>query len=72
MLYLIQVIVGTPTISQRRAILEVLTSSIPIHSDVDLDALADMTVGYVGADLVALCRDAALQVVVSAHQVRCT
>lgn len=63
-----EVIVGTPTISQRRAILEVLTSSIPIHSDVDLDALADMTVGYVGADLVALCRDAALQVVVSAHQ----
>ncbi|KAG9489306.1 hypothetical protein GDO78_005350 [Eleutherodactylus coqui] len=63
-----EIIIGTPTISQRRAILEVLTSNIPIHSDVDINALADMTVGYVGADLTALCRDAAMQVVLRAHQ----
>ncbi|KAG8575619.1 hypothetical protein GDO81_009615 [Engystomops pustulosus] len=63
-----EIIIGTPTISQRRAILEVLTSNIPIHSDVDVGDLADMTVGYVGADLTALCRDAALQVVLQAHQ----
>ncbi|XP_073424577.1 ATPase family gene 2 protein homolog B isoform X2 [Dendrobates tinctorius] len=66
--YAIQIIIGTPTISQRRAILEVLTAQIPIHSDVDIDALADMTVGYVGADLTALCRDAAMQVVLQVHQ----
>ncbi|KAM4035754.1 ATPase family gene 2 protein homolog B isoform 3-T3 [Anomaloglossus baeobatrachus] len=63
-----QIIIGTPTISQRRAILKVLTANIPVHSDVDIDALAEMTVGYVGADLTALCRDAALQVVLQAHQ----
>ncbi|XP_075714155.1 ATPase family gene 2 protein homolog B [Rhinoderma darwinii] len=63
-----EIIIGAPTISQRRDILEVLTSNIPIHSDVDIDALADMTVGYVGADLTALCRDAALQVVLQAYQ----
>ncbi|KAM4035753.1 ATPase family gene 2 protein homolog B isoform 2-T2 [Anomaloglossus baeobatrachus] len=63
-----EIIIGTPTISQRRAILKVLTANIPVHSDVDIDALAEMTVGYVGADLTALCRDAALQVVLQAHQ----
>ncbi|KAM3925550.1 ATPase family gene 2 protein homolog B [Leptodactylus fuscus] len=63
-----EVIIGAPTISQRRAILEVLTSNLPIHSDVDIDALAEMTVGYVGADLTALCRDAAMQVVRQTQQ----
>ncbi|XP_069839410.1 ATPase family gene 2 protein homolog B [Dendropsophus ebraccatus] len=63
-----EIIIGTPTKSQRKAILEVLTSNIPIHSDVDIDALADMTVGYVGADLTALCRDSAMQVVLQAQQ----
>ncbi|CAJ0967851.1 unnamed protein product [Ranitomeya imitator] len=63
-----EIIIGTPTISQRRSILKVLTAQIPVHSDMDLDALADMTVGYVGADLTALCRDAAMQVVLQANQ----
>ncbi|XP_075064050.1 ATPase family gene 2 protein homolog B isoform X2 [Mixophyes fleayi] len=63
-----EIIIGTPTLSQRRAILEVLTSNMPISSDVNIAALADMTVGYVGADLTALCKDAAMQVVLDAHQ----
>ncbi|XP_063782079.1 ATPase family gene 2 protein homolog B isoform X2 [Pseudophryne corroboree] len=63
-----EIIIGTPTLSQRRAILDVLTSHMPISRDVDIAALADMTVGYVGADLTALCRDAAMQVVLQAHQ----
>ncbi|XP_068131501.1 ATPase family gene 2 protein homolog B [Hyperolius riggenbachi] len=63
-----EIIIGNPTLSQRRAILEVLTSNMPISSDVDTGELADMTVGYVGADLSALCREAAMQVVLQAHQ----
>ncbi|XP_072258518.1 ATPase family gene 2 protein homolog B [Pyxicephalus adspersus] len=63
-----EVIIGTPTLGQRRAILEVLISSMPVSSDVDVGVLADMTVGYVGADLTALCREAAMQAVFQVHQ----
>lgn len=55
-----EVVIGTPTLKQRKAILQVITSKMPISSQVDLSLLAEMTVGYVGADLTALCRDAAL------------
>uniref|UniRef100_G1Q5J0 ATPase family gene 2 protein homolog B n=1 Tax=Myotis lucifugus TaxID=59463 RepID=G1Q5J0_MYOLU len=55
-----EVVIGTPTFKQRKAILQVITSKMPISSQVDLSLLAEMTVGYVGADLTALCRDAAL------------
>ncbi|XP_073474734.1 ATPase family gene 2 protein homolog B isoform X3 [Aquarana catesbeiana] len=63
-----EVIIGTPTLCQRRAILQVLLSNMPVSSDVDVGVLADMTVGYVGADLTALCREAAMQVVLQVHQ----
>ncbi|KFO29686.1 Spermatogenesis-associated protein 5-like protein 1 [Fukomys damarensis] len=55
-----QVIIGTPTLKQRKAILQVITSKMPVSRAVDLDELAQMTVGYVGADLTALCREAAV------------
>ncbi|XP_049668448.1 ribosome biogenesis protein SPATA5L1 isoform X3 [Accipiter gentilis] len=58
-----EVIIGTPTLRQRRSILQLLTSSMPISTDVDLVKLAEMTTGYVGADLTALCREAAMQAV---------
>ncbi|KAM4676533.1 ATPase family gene 2 protein homolog B [Discoglossus pictus] len=58
-----ELVIGTPTLKQRKAILEVLTSNLPIGDDVDVNSLADMTVGYVGADLTALCREAAMQAV---------
>ncbi|NXC45074.1 SPA5L protein, partial [Penelope pileata] len=58
-----EVIIGTPTLTQRRSILQMLTSSMPISADVDLVELAEMTTGYVGADLTALCREAAMQAV---------
>lgn len=56
-----EVVIGTPTLTQRKAILEVLTAGMPTSSDVDLAKLAEMTTGYVGADLTALCREAAMQ-----------
>ncbi|XP_037690011.1 spermatogenesis-associated protein 5-like protein 1 [Choloepus didactylus] len=55
-----EVIIGTPTLKQRKAILQVITSKMPICSRVNLGLLAEMTVGYVGADLTALCREAAM------------
>ncbi|XP_025740058.1 ATPase family gene 2 protein homolog B isoform X2 [Callorhinus ursinus] len=55
-----EVVIGTPTLKQRKSILQVITSKMPISSQVDLSLLAEMTVGYVGADLTALCREAAL------------
>ncbi|XP_022442899.1 spermatogenesis-associated protein 5-like protein 1 isoform X3 [Delphinapterus leucas] len=55
-----QIVIGTPTLRQRKAILQVITSKMPISSQVDLSLLAEMTVGYVGADLTALCREAAM------------
>jgi transitional endoplasmic reticulum ATPase len=49
-----------PDRAARRQILAVHTRRIPLAADTDLDALADATEGYVGADLEGLCRRAAL------------
>ncbi|XP_030045436.1 ATPase family gene 2 protein homolog B isoform X2 [Microcaecilia unicolor] len=56
-----EVVIGTPTLKQRGAILEMLMSHMPISTDLELCKLAEMTTGYVGADLTALCREAAMQ-----------
>ncbi|XP_054421444.1 ATPase family gene 2 protein homolog B isoform X1 [Pteronotus mesoamericanus] len=55
-----EVVIGTPTLKQRKEILQVITSKMPICPQVSLSRLAEMTVGYVGADLTALCREAAM------------
>ncbi|XP_058150092.1 ATPase family gene 2 protein homolog B isoform X2 [Dasypus novemcinctus] len=55
-----EVVIGTPTLKQRKEILQVITSKMPICTHVDFGLLAEMTVGYVGADLTALCREAAM------------
>ncbi|XP_059115540.1 ATPase family gene 2 protein homolog B [Peromyscus eremicus] len=55
-----EVVIGTPTLKQRETILQVITSKMPVSSHIDFSLLAEMTVGYVGADLTALCREAAL------------
>ncbi len=44
----------------RLAILEIYTRGMPLAQDVDLARLADITHGFVGADLEALCREAAM------------
>ncbi|XP_019359698.1 PREDICTED: spermatogenesis-associated protein 5-like protein 1 [Gavialis gangeticus] len=58
-----EVIIGTPTLKQRKSILQLITSNMPVSTDVDLLNLAEITTGYVGADLTALCREAAMQAV---------
>ncbi|XP_048188000.1 spermatogenesis-associated protein 5-like protein 1 [Perognathus longimembris pacificus] len=56
----LEVVIGTPTLKQRKDILQVMISKMAVSSHVDLGLLAEMTVGYVGADLRALCREAAM------------
>jgi len=52
--------VPPPDRSARYEILKVLTRNMPLAEDVDLMKLAEITEGYVGADLAALCREAAI------------
>ncbi|MGM0606092.1 MAG: ATP-binding protein, partial [Halobacteriota archaeon] len=56
--------VPAPDEAARKAILEVHTRSKPLDADVDLAALADRTEGFSGADLTAVCREAALEAIV--------
>ena len=51
--------VPVPDEAARRAIFGVHTRDKPLGDDVDLDALAERTEGYVGADIEAICREAA-------------
>jgi transitional endoplasmic reticulum ATPase len=44
----------------REAILRIHAQTMPLAADVDLAQLAAVTHGYVGADLAALCREAAM------------
>ena len=52
--------VPAPDEAARRAILAVHTREKPLAEGVDLDALAERTAGYSGADLAAVCREAAM------------
>ena len=44
----------------RLEILQIHTRNMPLADDVDLERLAEMTRGFTGADLAALCREAAM------------
>ena len=58
-----EIIVGVPDQPGRREILGIHTRGMPLAQDVQLDDLARRTYGFVGADLAALCREAALEAV---------
>lgn len=51
-----------PDEKARLEILKIHTKGMPLAKDVDLEALAKQTEGYSGADLAALCREAAMSV----------
>ncbi len=52
--------IGVPSRDGRKEILEIHTRGMPLAEDVDLDEMADNTHGYVGADLAAIAREAAM------------
>jgi len=58
-----EIIVGVPDQTGRREILTIHTRGMPLEAGVDLDELARMTHGFVGADIAALAREAAIDAV---------
>lgn len=55
-----EIVIGVPDREGRKEILEIHTRGMPKSKDVDIDYLADVTYGFVGADLASLAREAAM------------
>jgi len=58
-----EIVIGVPDEGGRREILGIHTRGMPLAEGVDLAALARQTYGFVGADLAALVREAAIEAV---------
>ena len=58
-----EIVVGVPDERGRREILGIHTRGMPLADGVDLAELSRTTYGFVGADLAALCREAAIDAV---------
>ncbi|RLF52827.1 MAG: AAA family ATPase [Thermoplasmata archaeon] len=54
------ILVGPPDKEARKEIFKIHTRNMPLADDVDLDELADLTDGYVGADIEGICREAGM------------
>ena len=52
--------IGPPDASARLQIFEIQTKTMPIHDDVDLSILSDLSDGFSGAEIVAACQEAAM------------
>ena len=55
-----EISIPIPDREGRREIMEIHSTGMPLDTDVELNVLADITHGFVGADLEALCREAAM------------
>ena len=55
-----EISIPIPDREGRREIIEIHSTGMPLDTDVELNVLADITHGFVGADLEALCREAAM------------
>jgi len=55
--------IGIPDRNGRKEILQIHTRGMPLAEDVNLNKLAEITRGYTGADLAALCREAAMKAI---------
>jgi len=53
--------IGVPDKQGRYEILQIHTRGMPLAEDVDLKKLSEITHGYTGADLAALCRETAMK-----------
>ncbi|HTN13344.1 MAG TPA: CDC48 family AAA ATPase [Sphingomonadaceae bacterium] len=58
-----EIVIGVPDEKGRREIISIHTRGMPLGEGVDLDELARTTHGFVGADLAALAREAAIEAV---------
>ncbi|KAB1201808.1 hypothetical protein CJ030_MR8G007076 [Morella rubra] len=59
--FLREIDIGVPDEVGRLEVLRIHTKNMKLAEDVDLERIAKDTHGYVGADLAALCTEAALQ-----------
>ena len=57
-----EVVIGVPNKKGRLKILQIHTRNMPLTKDVMLEKYAEITHGFVGADLEALCKEAAMNV----------
>jgi len=55
-----EIALGVPDRNGRLEVLQVHSRGMPLTEDVNLERLAEITHGFVGADLEALCREAAM------------
>lgn len=55
-----EIVIGVPDQKGRREVLAIHTRGMPLAEDVDLDEIARTTYGFVGADVGALAREAAM------------
>ena len=58
-----EIVIGVPDTRGRREILSIHTRGMPLEDRVELDELAKVTHGFVGADIAALTREAAIDAV---------
>ncbi|HOK58429.1 MAG TPA: CDC48 family AAA ATPase [Methanothrix sp.] len=58
-----EVEIGIPNKSGRLEILYVHTRGMPLEESLDLNEIAEMTHGFVGADLASLCKEAAMHTI---------
>jgi transitional endoplasmic reticulum ATPase len=56
-----EIVMGVPDVQGRLEILAIHTRGMPLERDVALDELARVTYGFVGADMSALAREAAME-----------
>ena len=56
-----EIVIGVPDQTGRLEILSIHTRGMPLADDVDMAEIARMTYGFVGADLSALAREAAIE-----------
>jgi transitional endoplasmic reticulum ATPase len=56
-----EISINPPSREGRLEILSIQTADMPLSEDVDMEVISSKTHGYLGADLAALCREAAMQ-----------
>ncbi|MBI5681366.1 MAG: CDC48 family AAA ATPase [Methanobacterium sp.] len=54
--------IGVPDKDGRKEVLQIHTRGMPLEENVDLDEIADVTHGFVGADIESLAKEAAMRV----------
>jgi len=55
-----EIVFGVPDKNARKEIFQIHTRGMPFNTDVDLDRYSEISYGYTGADIMAVCREAAM------------